>query len=76
MPKHLSTECNKVEIKCEKCDQLDFRIRFKDGKHDCISLLKDAINQMQASAEREEIQAQSTSRLRSGDHRPRAFDEY
>lgn len=76
MKNHLNTECDQVKIKCEKCDQIDSRIRFKDGKHDCISLLKDAINQMQASAERDEMQTGDTSRLRSGDQRPRGFDDY
>lgn len=37
-------------IRCEKCDQYDSRASFKSGKHDCISLLKDAINQIQTTS--------------------------
>ena len=55
MQNHLNAEYDQVETKCEKCDQIDLRIRFKDGNHDCISLLKDAINHMQLSTGRDEI---------------------
>ena len=65
-----------MKIKCEKCDQIDTRGSFQNNQHDCISLLKDAIQQIQSTTDRDSTGAKSTRRLRSGDQRPRALDDY
>ena len=76
MQQHLEHACEQVKIKCEKCDQVDTRGSFQNNKHDCISLLKDAIQQIQSTTDRDSTGAKSTRRLRSGDQRPRALDDY
>jgi len=43
LDEHLDTECPMAKVKCDKCDQEDFRAQFLSGEHDCISLLKSAI---------------------------------
>jgi hypothetical protein len=68
-----------MKIKCEKCDQFDYKGSFSNGDHDCISLLKDAISLIQGpSTDRceDEVDVKSTARLRSGDQRPRALEDF
>lgn len=65
-----------MRVKCRHCEQLDRRGAFKRGQHDCISMLKDTITQMRASAGRSRRHSKSASRLRGSDQRPRALDDY
>ena len=76
MSQHLQEKCPNVKIKCEKCDQVDIRRSFENNEHDCISLLKDAIQLIQSSTDRESTGNKSTRRMRSGDQRPRAMEDY
>ena len=73
MKQHMQNDCDKLQIKCEKCDQYDFQISYKMGQHDCISLLKEAINLV---SDRNEENIKSSGRNRSGDQRPRALEDF
>lgn len=75
LEKHLEEDCLEVRIKCRHCEQHDSRGAFKRGQHDCISVLKDTITQMRASAVRGRRHSKSATR-RSGERRPRALDDY
>ena len=73
---HRQVECDMVKVKCSKCDLIDTRGAIRSGSHDCITLLKSAYEQLTERGISEKGDPPSTSRLRSGDQRPRAYDDY